>query len=327
MRLGISLGGAWLPFLIVLGIHTPAFGGEPIALVTSLKGKAVVQRAAQQAQQSVHVGEKLFEADVLCTQEESRVSLLLADGSVISVHPKSRLTLSLRKVDPKGGSRVVSLSKGVVKGMGRVFSPEEKRETLTAVPGIRKKIEAEEVGIKVLFPRNSMILTPRPDVRWAVGGGGRTFMVSLTLKGMGGDLWTIRTQETGIPYPKDAEGLEPGQTYFLKVESTEDASLWDEVYFRVLGERDVDDVRRLTQEMEALQSLNPDDTTPRFILVRSYMSKGLYHLALDELDAWEAMEPGERLVLEEKREILAKIGLWKQWEEVNQKLGGATPSP
>jgi hypothetical protein len=145
-------------------------------------------------------------------------------------------------------------------------------------------------------------------------------MVSLTLKGMGGRLWTLNTKDTEISYPKGKRGLERGQTYFLRVESMEDPSLSDEVYFRVLEDQKAEEVRRATQEMEDFKKSNPDDSTPKFILATYYREKGLYHRALLELDALERESPGERFILEEKREIFAKIGYWKKWEEANQKL-------
>ena len=305
---------------IVLGTLSPAFGTDAIALISSLVGKVEVQRAHQKGLRAAHLGEQLFEEDVLYTYDHSRASLFFSDGSVITVYPRSRLVLSLRKTDKKGSSLVASLSKGVMKGIGGIFSVEKKRETLTAIPGIRKKIEQEEMGVRVLHPRNSKILTSKPRLRWKTRGEGRLFMVSLTLKGMGGQLWTLNTKETEIPYPMGKRGLKRGQTYFLKVQSVDDPSLNDEVYFRVLGDQKAEEVRRVTKQMEELQKLNPDDSTPKFILATYYMRKGLYHKALEELDALDRENPGERFILEKKREIFAKIGFWKKWEEVNQRL-------
>jgi len=145
-------------------------------------------------------------------------------------------------------------------------------------------------------------------------------MVSLTLKRMSGRLWTLNTKEMAIPYPKDQRPLERGQTYFVRVESMDDSSVSDEVYFRILDDRRAEEVIRITKQMEELQKSNPDDGTPGFILATLYRNKGLYHMALERLDTLEKKNPVERFVLEEKREIFAKIGFWKKWEEVNRKL-------
>jgi len=317
-RIVSSVLGCFLS--LMLGTISPAFGSDAIALISSLTGKVEVQRADQKGLRALNLGEQVFEDDVLYTYDNSRASLFFSDGSVITVYPRSRLVLSLRGTDKKGSSMVTSLSKGVMKGIGGIFSAEKKKETLTAVPGIRKKIEEEEKGVRVLYPRNSVILISKPNFRWKTRGEARMFMVSLTLKGMEGQLWTIRTKEADIRYPDGQKGLKRGQTYFLKVASVDDPSLSDEVYFRVLEDQKAEEVRRVTKKMEELQKLNPDDSTPTFILVTLYRGKGLYHMALGELDALERRHVGERFILEQKREIFAKIGFWRKWEEVNQKL-------
>lgn len=306
---------------IMLGTFSPAFGADAIALISSLAGKVEVQRARQEGSQAARLGEKLFADDVLYTYKNSRASLFFSDGSVITIYPNSRVALSRREMDQKKGSPVAaSLSEGVMKGVRGIFSVEKKRETLTAIPGIRKKIEEEEMGVRVLHPRNSMILTSKPRFRWKTRGKAHAFMVSLTLKGMGGRLWILNTKDTEIPYPKGKSALERGQTYFVKVESMDDPSLSDEVYFRVLEVQKAEEVRRVREEMEDLQKLNPYDSTPKFILATYYKREGLYHKALGELDVLEKGNAGERYILEEKREIFAKIGFWRKWEEVNQRL-------
>lgn len=306
---------------IMLGTFSPVFGADAIALISSLAGKVEVQRVHQKGVHKVHLGEKLFEDDVLYTYDHSRASMFFSNGSVFTVYPNSRVALSTREMDQKKGSPVAaSLSKGVMRGVRGIFSVAKKRETLTAIPGIRKKIEEEEMGVRVLYPRNSMILTSKPRFRWKARGKAHAFMVSLTLKGMGGRLWTLNTKDTEIPYPKGKSALERGQTYFVKVESMDDPSLSDEVYFRILEVQKAGEMRRVREEMEDLQKLNSNDSTPRFILATFYRRKGLYHKALGELDVLEKGNPGERFILEEKREIFAKIGFWKKWEEVNQKL-------
>ena len=308
-------------FLIMQGNLSTALGREAIALISSLKGKVEVQRAYEKGLQPAHLGEQLFEDDVVYTYDNSRASLFFSDGSVLTLYPKSRLALSLRKEGKKEGSSLVaSLSKGVMEGIGGIFSVEKKTETLTAIPGIRKKIEEEEMGVRVLHPRNSMILTGRPHFRWRTGAQTRSFMVSLTLKGMTGRLWTLNTNETDIPYPKEQKALERGQTYFLRVASTDDSSLADEVYFRVLEDQRAEEVRHFTKQMKGLQRSNPDDSTPGFILATYYKKTGLYHRALVQLDELEKENPGERFIMEEKGEIFAKIGLWRKWEEINRKL-------
>ena len=196
---------------MALGTLTPASAGEAIALISSLAGKVEVERASQKELRAARLGEQLFENDVLHTYDHSRASLFFSNGSVITVYPKSRVALSAPGKDQKKGSPLgTSLSLGVMKGVRGIFAVEKKRETLTAVPGIRKKIEEEERGVRVLYPRNSMILNSKPHFRWKTQGEASSFMVSLTLKGMGGQLWTLHTKDTEIPYPRGKGELERG---------------------------------------------------------------------------------------------------------------------
>ena len=306
---------------IMTGAFSPAFGADALALISSIAGKVEFQRAGEQNWRAARMGDSLFEGDVLQTHDRSKASLFFSSGSIVTLQPRSRLALSLRETDGKGeASRVASVSKGVMEGIGGIFSAEKKRETLTAVPGIRKQVEEAEAGVRVIYPRNSAILDPPPHFRWDMRGKDQMVMVSLTIKGMGGRLWSLNTRDAGIPYPKDQKQLERGQTYFVRVESADDSSASEEVYFRILDDRSAEEVRRMVTQMEELRKSNPDDTTPEFILAVFCRNKGLYHMAMERLDGLELKNPKDRFVLDEKKEIFAKIGLWKNWEEVNRKL-------
>jgi hypothetical protein len=316
----IVLGGL---FFTAMSVPSRARGTDAIALVTSMKGKVEVRRADLEDFQAVRLGHQLFEEDVLRTYKNAGASLLLFDGSVVTIYPNSRLVLSSKKMDKKKSSVMASLSKGVLNSMKAVFSPSRKKETLTAVPGIRKKIEAEAEGVRVLYPRNSVILTSTPNFRWQLGSRGRRqmrFRVSLTLKGINGKLWTIQTAGTEISYPKGGKELAPGQTYFIRVENQSDAGLYDEAYFMVLDDKTKQEVQRFAKEMEKMQRSNPSDISPLIMLAVYYKEKGLFHEALVVLEKLDKKKPEEKFVLEEKRSVYAKIGFWNQWEAVNQKL-------
>ncbi len=321
MRRITAIALACILSIMVGRLSSPAFGNDAVALISSIAGNVELQRTNEQGWGAARMGDQLFEGDVLQTHDNSKASLFFSNGSIITVYPKSRVALSLREMDQEKGSPVAaSFSEAVMRGVRGIFSVEKKRETLTAIPGIRKKIEEEEMGVRVLYPRNSMILTAKPRFRWKTRGKARAFMVSLTLKGTRGRLWTLNTVEMAIPYPKDQRPLERGQTYFVRVESMGDSSVSDEVYFRILDDRSAEEVIRIRKQMEELQKSNPADSTPKFIMATYYREQGLYHMALGELDVLERGNPRERYILEEKREIFAKIGFWRKWEEANQRL-------
>jgi hypothetical protein len=47
---------------------------------------------------------------------------------------------------------------------------------------------------------------------------------------------------------------------------------------------------------------------------------GLLHKALQEIEWMENANPKERFILQEKAGLLAKLGLWEDWEAVDKKL-------
>lgn len=319
-KLSLALG----VFLVVTAVSISSAGERSaIALISSLSGKVEVRRSHQKWLKRAHLGDQLFESDVLYTHKKARASLLLSDGQVITIYPDSRLELSLRgQRSKKKSTTIASLSKGMLKGFKGVFSPKRKRESLTAVPGIRKKAEKKESGVKVLYPRNSMILTPKPHFRWMKTGQDTHFMISLTVKGMEGRLWTLQTSKETAPYPKGRKALERGRTYFLRAQSRKDSSIYDEVYFMVLDNKKAEEVSGFVKKMEDLRKSDPQDHTPHFLLANYYRGKGLYHEALGAFEALEKKRPGERFVLEGKREIFAKLGFWEEWKQMKKRIEG-----
>ena len=77
----------------------------------------------------------------------------------------------------------------------------------------------------------------------------------------------------------------------------------------VMAENEAKETADLKSKMDELRKREPNDHTPHFILANYYMEKGLYHEALATLEALEGLRPGERYLLDRKRDILAKVGL------------------
>jgi len=294
---------------------------DAIALLTSISGKVEITKSQTRSKRLAAIGDRLFENDILQTRKNATASLLFTDGTIVKIFSNTRLSLTLKaKSEAMGSRQIGSLSKGILKGVKDIFSGETKKETLTAVPGIRKKIEEELGGVRVLYPRNSAILTTEPAFRWQTISQQGAFTVSLTLKGMGGSLWSIRADTTGVPYPTGKPQLKRGTTYFLRVENEKKHDSYDEIFFRIMDGQEVAEVKRYAAEMEDLRTTNPDDVTPLFLLANYYSQKGLHHVALSTLEALEKHPSAERFVLEQKMGLFFKMGMWKKWEEANQKL-------
>lgn len=303
--------------LFITAVAHQTLGADAAAVISSLSGKVEVRRAGQQGLTEARLGEKLFDQDVLYTRKGARASVLLSDGALMVLSSDHQIAIS--SAETERGSVRFRLSTHVMKGLSGLFSLGQKREIKTLVAGIRKKEEGP-ARVRVLYPRNSVILTPTPSLRWQAKGSEGSFTVSLTLKGMQGSLWSLRTGEFEVPFPVGQKPLERGQTYFLRVENDRDATIADEVYFRVLDEKRVRQLQELEAQMAALKRSDPDDLAPSFILAGFYKKSGISHRALEEIERLEKADPDNRFILEEKAELLADVGLTEEWQAVTRKL-------
>ena len=117
---------------------------DAIALLTSISGKVEITKSQTRSKRLAAIGDRLFENDILQTRKNATASLLFTDGTIVKIFSNTRLSLTLKAKSEAMGSRQIGpLSKGILKGVKDIFSGETKKETLTAVPGLRKKIEGE----------------------------------------------------------------------------------------------------------------------------------------------------------------------------------------
>ena len=139
----LAVFGACL--FIILVSTSQAMGTDAIALISSFSGDVKVNHTDKKSLQPLHLGMQLFENDEIYTYDNSKASLLFIDGSVITVWPNSQLKVVPGKINTKkGGTVVATLSRKVLTTIKGIFSGNMKEETLTAIPGIRKKIEKEK---------------------------------------------------------------------------------------------------------------------------------------------------------------------------------------
>jgi hypothetical protein len=263
-----------------------AAGDRAVALVSSVSGEVKLQRPGAGELLPVALGDQVFTADVLYTFANARASLLMADGSIFTLHPDSRMALAaLSGGDGKQGTVISTLSSSVAGGLKDLFAPRNKRESLTAVAGFRKATSparTDGAPLRILYPRNSIITAQRPRFSWHSGAGGET-TVSLTLKGIGGNLWRAKSAGDTLVYPEDRPPLVPGQAYFLRVAAAGNPDAVEEVYFSVIEPAAATEVADLERQMDTLRSENPGDVTPDVVLAGYYRSMGLHHRALTTL--------------------------------------------
>jgi len=124
-------------FLVIAGVAGSAVAAEP-AWVAQINGAPTVERAGQST--ALHRGDVVAVADTVVTDATSKVKILLADDSVLTIGPKSRVILQQFMLETE--SRTVQLQ--VLAGRFKVAiakffgkSSDYHVTTPTAVAGVR----------------------------------------------------------------------------------------------------------------------------------------------------------------------------------------------
>jgi len=311
-----------LAVVVFCCVTGPAQGAEALAIATSVSGEAKVQGSGSGELLPVSVGQPFFHKDVIYTFAGGRVSLLFSDGSIYSIHPESRLSLD-RAPGAGKNTMLSSLAGKLGGGLKDMFTEAGKQEALTAVPGFRKPATQKEGAekVRILYPRNGMIMEKRPQFLWRGPAGGVT--VSLTLKEPLGKVWSLTSDRQTVSYPSDHPGLIPGNTYFLKIESQTGAAGTEEVYFSLLQDREIQEIQDLANQLQADRDKHPRDTTATVLLIELFAGKRLFHQALAELDRIQHDASMRIYALQKKRKIYHEIGLWEEWEKAGKGLQAA----
>ena len=111
----------------------------------------------------------------------------------------------------------------------------------------------------ILYPRSTLVLDPRPLLRWnATGAGGYT----VSIVSGGEEVWSQSGVGGGeLEYPDDAPDLQPGNDYLLVVQSDDTGASSQEdpargLGFRVVGEAERAAIEARRDEILALDSLD-----------------------------------------------------------------------
>ncbi len=84
-------------FALVLVAAAAARAEEPIGQIKTAAGKVAIER--QGASRAVAPGDHVFQADVVSTGEDGSVGITFADNSMMSLGPKSSLSLDQFRFD------------------------------------------------------------------------------------------------------------------------------------------------------------------------------------------------------------------------------------
>ncbi|MBD1852651.1 tetratricopeptide repeat protein [Leptolyngbya sp. ST-U4] len=132
----------------------------------------------------------------------------------------------------------------------------------------------------IIEPRNSAVLSDRPNLRWNKVLGVTQYTV--TLKNGDTILWTKQVETDAIAYPSDAPALQPGINYTLEVKTNTDRSSTEEdiqTTFYRLSDPEADRIR----QAESLFNNTSESTT--LLKTDLYIGSELYAAAIDTLES------------------------------------------
>ena len=169
----------------------------------------------------------------------------------------------------------------------------------------------------VISPRKTMLLNPRPTIRWApIAGAKENTIYKVTIYGEGmKEIWTrVVGSETTLNYPENEPPLTPGQTY--KVVVTSDGLSSEQDHSPGLGFTTLttDQARALAGEEINRKELGLPDTQTRFLLANLFAARELYSEAIEQLEALYATMK-ESAVVRMLGDLYAAIGLNREAEK------------
>ncbi len=133
----------------------------------------------------------------------------------------------------------------------------------------------------LLSPRKTMLLNPRPTLRWVAIEDATSYLVRIEWGGQ--DIWRADIDpQTSMVYPEDAIELKPGRAYRAVVSANETTSSAesDDVAFMLLDE----DIAAAVRDQAAhIRTLGLDDMATRLLIAHLYAGYGLYAEAIEQL--------------------------------------------
>ncbi len=137
----------------------------------------------------------------------------------------------------------------------------------------------------VITPRQDLVLSPRPTLRWNPVEGATQYTVSLRTRR--GTLWEVNTPESTLPYPDDQPELAPGTRYTLVVQADTGTTSTDdppELAFNLLAGEEASEA---TEAIAAVHALDLPELPKTLILVEEVYSR--YQLTAAAIEALEAL--------------------------------------
>ena len=294
---------ALLCVMVLWPVATTQAQTEYLALITDLKGKALVATANSAEFKPAVWGTQLFAGDRVKVENDSRVSILFSNNSMIELEANSAFTISAGP-----GAAAHNSSKSLEEDLYGTFANLKNRKTSErALAGLRAG--GSDAPTTLISPRNTKVKALRPAFVWQPQKKYDSYVVRLY--DAGGLVWSRHAKDTRLDYPEDEAPLVPGRSYFWDVEGLLllDAEASEKVGFSVLSEADLARIAKWESAFELSLASDENSTNYQFAVGAYYAREGLVESAIASFEKISERHPQAALPHEILGRLYEEIGL------------------
>ena len=283
-----SKTGLILLILIVVFFGLSFSGGRQtskcIAVITEIKGEALLKKAGRNEFLRASWGTQLFLGDEIRTSDKAEVKLLFSNSNLISLGSNSTI-----KVTGKDSSStesigtVTNLSSATMVNLSDLIPSREDKNDIGALAGLRST--TIDWSIELTSPYNTLIKTDRPAFSWITKKSYDNFVVSLY--NSNGLVWSKKVSENAMNYPENERGLVFGESYFWNVagEYLIDTDKSANYKFSVLSLEKSKEVKENENTIRTTFNNDPESSGMHSMLGAYYINKGLLQDAITEFQS------------------------------------------
>ncbi len=171
-----------------------------------------------------------------------------------------------------------------------------------------------------IAPRRTMILTTRPEIRWNLVAGTKSYEISLISPNFETISWTVDAANINYQYPLNQPELKTGEEYILKIKtnnflsSTEDGQT---VWMKILSPEKQQELFSLLEQLRLEDLPEPTEIILESILYEKFE---LYSNAIAILSSYVQGHPEAITVRERLAELYAQIGLAQEEQQEYQRI-------
>jgi len=299
-----------LAFIYLLSGLRFSLGQQPVrclAVITEVKGTAMLIKADRNESSKAGWGTQLFKGDEIKTTDKSEVKLLFSNSNLISLGPNSSVRITGNdslSTETKGNVR--NISSAAMVDISDMIPKREDKNDVGALAGLRSA--TMDQTIELTSPDNTLIKTNRPSFSWITKKSYENCIVKLyDSKGI---VWSKKVSENAMNYPENEKELQFGESYFWNVEGENliDTDKSGNHAFTVLSLEKSKEVEENEKAIRDMFKNDPESSSMHSVLGAYYTNKGLLQDAINEFHSIVRLNTDSALPHELLGSLYSKIG-------------------